>query len=349
MPGQVPTFKDEDGSWQADTCLPLVDAVAKQQLVLEALARGHYPGRRLPHTAVPGVKSVGFWHAEHQQTWGLPWHRNEGIELTFLESGSLAFAADDQEYVIGPDDLTITRPWQRHRVGNPNVGAGRLHWLILDVGVRRAHQPWKWPAWLLLSSADLEELTTMLRLDERLVWKGNPTLRRCVQVLGERVRHCDEGRSTSWLAVKINELLLLVLEMMREHGVSLDDSPSSSLRTVQLFLADLRSSPERLAREWTVQAMAATCGLGVTQFDHHVKRLTNSTPLRYLNDCRLEYAASLLARQPALNITRIAIECGFSSGQYFATAFRRRFRRSPHEFSAPRLKPESIAIMPDTG
>jgi AraC family L-rhamnose operon regulatory protein RhaS len=332
MPKTVPIFTDEDGIWQSEDRLPLAEAAAHRQLVWEALARDHYRGREIPEKALPGVKSVGYWHIEHQQTWGLPWRRNEGIELTFLESGSLAFGVAGREYLLHPDDVTITRPWQRRRIGNPHVGAGRLHWLILDVGARRPHQPWTWPAWLLLSASDLEELTRILRQNERVVWKGNAALRRCVQALGESVRNHDAANSTAWIAVKINEFLLLALEMMREQSVSLDESLSSSLRTVELFLADLRSKAENLARDWTVQAMAATCGLGVTQFDHHVKRLTNSTPLRYLNDCRLEYAMTRL-RRPGVTITQIAFECGFSSSQYFSTAFRRRFGRSPREFS----------------
>jgi AraC family L-rhamnose operon regulatory protein RhaS len=329
MPRPVPIFKDEDGIWQADACLPLVHAVATQHVLLEALARGHYPGRRLPQTAVPGVKSVGYWHIEHEQNWGLPWHRNEGIELTFLESGGLGFAAGAEEHTLRPGDLTITRPWQRHRVGNPFVAPGRLHWLILDVGVRRPHQVWKWPSWLLLSAADLEGLTRILRHNERVVWKTSAAVRRCFQTLGETVKNSSEETSLSWLAVKINELLLLLLQMMRQQNVSLDDSLSSSLRTVQLFLDDLRASRDQLAQDWTVHAMAASCGLGVTQFDHHVKILTNSTPLRYLNESRLSYAMLLLEQEPDLTVTQVALECGFSSGQYFATAFRRRYGQSP--------------------
>jgi AraC family L-rhamnose operon regulatory protein RhaS len=101
------------------------------------LVHSHYPGRKLPRGALLGVKSVGFWDAEGRQDWGLQWHRNEGIEVTFLERGASGFAVEQNEFRLRPDDLTVTRPWQRHRVGDPNIGAGRLHWLILDVSVRR--------------------------------------------------------------------------------------------------------------------------------------------------------------------------------------------------------------------
>jgi AraC family L-rhamnose operon regulatory protein RhaS len=78
--------------------------------------------------------------------------------------------------------------------------------------------------------------------------------------------------------------------------------------------------------------MAESCGLGVTQFVHHVKLLTNMTPLQYLNSCRLEMAARLLRERSTDSIVDVAMACGFSSSQYFATVFSQRFGGSPRDF-----------------
>ena len=104
-----------------------------------------YPGKRLPEKCLQEVCSVGVWDASKTQNWGLDWHRNEGVEITYLEKGSLGFSVDGWEGQLMPGNLTVTRPWQKHRVGNPEVGASRLHWLILDVGVRQPHFAWQWP------------------------------------------------------------------------------------------------------------------------------------------------------------------------------------------------------------
>ena len=37
---------------------------------------------------LPGLKMAGYWDADSDQDWGLPWHRNEGIELTLLEEAA---------------------------------------------------------------------------------------------------------------------------------------------------------------------------------------------------------------------------------------------------------------------
>jgi len=332
MPRPIPIFRNHEGTYQADTCRPLVEAATAGQVSFQALARGHYPGRRLPNHVLRGIKTIGHWDAVTGQQWGLQWHRNEGVELTFLESGRMGFAVDGSEYVLQPDDLTVTRPWQVHRVGDPNIGPGRLHWLIIDVRVRRPNQPWRWPSWLMLRPAELEELTNILRHNEQPVWRGSTEVRRCFQSIAQAVETDRDGSSTSRLTVRINDLFLLLLDLLRSQKIRLDGSLSGSRRTVQLFLADFTTQPEHLALKWTVGKMAGSCGLGVTQFVHHVRQLTNVAPMHFLNQCRLDFAAKLLRESPEKSVTDVAFTCGFSSSQYFATLFSRRFGVSPREF-----------------
>jgi AraC-like DNA-binding protein len=124
-------------------------------------------------------------------------------------------------------------------------------------------------------------------------------------------------------------LFLLVLDMFRQQEIRLDESLSSTRRTVDLFWADVRQSLDHLALEWTVRGMARRCGMGVTNFIRHTKQITNMTPMQHLNHCRLTAAAELLQTQPERSVTDIALACGFSSSQYFATLFRARFGATP--------------------
>jgi AraC-like DNA-binding protein len=329
--------------YKADTCTPLVEAVRRGDLRHEALARGQYPGRKLPQGALRGLKAIGYWDAQEDQNWGLSWHRNEGLELTFLENGVLDFAAEGVQYTLQPDDLTVNRPWELHRVGNPNVSACRLHFLILDVGVRRPNQEWKWPSWLILSESDLDELTNILRHTNQPVWKAPPELRVCFQKLALAVKSDLNGSCLSMIAVRINELLLQLLNMLRTRHLPLDQSLSGSHHTVRLFLANIRSNPDLLALPWSISDMANSCGLKTTRFVKLVRSLTNLSPLRFLNHCRLEHAAKLVRDPAGASITDIAMTCGFSSSQYFATAFAMRYGCSPRQF---RRKATAHSISP---
>ncbi|MCX6895951.1 MAG: AraC family transcriptional regulator [Verrucomicrobia bacterium] len=327
-----PIYQEHGKTYQAANCALLVQAPARGRVQLTALARGQYPGKKLDRRALPGVKTVGFWDAHCAQDWGLDWHHNEGIELTFLERGGIAYAVDNRRCRLRPDDLTVARPWQRHRVGDPNIGAGRLHWLILDVGVRRPHQPWQWPSWLVLTEKDLRELTDGLRKNERPVWRATPEIRHCFQRIAAAVETDRAGSNISRLAVLLNDLLVLVLEMFRQQQIKLDASLASTGRTVELFWADLRKNLDHLATAWTVESMARQCGLGVTHFIHYSKQLTNTTPILHLNQCRLEAAARMLKANPQRSVLEVTMACGFNSSQYFATLFRRQFGKTPRDY-----------------
>jgi AraC family L-rhamnose operon regulatory protein RhaS len=332
MPRSIPIFRDHDETYRADSCRPLAQAADSGALQLKAMCQGHYPGKLLPPQSLPGLKMIGFWDAPDQQDWGLSWHYNEGIELALLETGSLDFAVDGREYLLRPDDVTLARPWQRHSIGKPLVSASRLHWIILDVGVRRPNQEWKWPSWLLLSKRDLDELTNILRHSEQSVYRAIPGIRECFLQIAAAIVSDRDGSCVSHIAIRVNDLFLHLLEGLRRKQVRLDQSLSSTRRTIDLFLVDLKSHPEHLSIDWTVEEMASNCGLRVTQFVHHVRCLTNMSPLQYLNHCRLDQAAKVLRTNREKAITALALECGFSSSQYFATVFARRFGCAPSAF-----------------
>jgi AraC-like DNA-binding protein len=174
----------------------------------------------------------------------------------------------------------------------------------------------------------------VLRQTDQPVWRATSDLRHCFQKIAAALEPGGVGSPVSVLAIRVNELLFLPLTLMRTRKPALDESLSSSRRTVELFLQDLRRRPEHLALGWSVPEMAESCGLGVTRFADVVRQLTNMTPLRFLNLYRLEVAASLLARSPRPSVTEVAQRCGFSSSEYFASVFARRYGCTPTAFRA---------------
>jgi AraC family L-rhamnose operon regulatory protein RhaS len=306
-----------------------VDAAAEGSVKLQALGRAGYPGRRLSANELPGLRSVGSWDAAGTQIWGLPLHRNEGIEISFLASGQISARIEDRFQTLHHDEFLVTRPWQPHQLGRPHVGASRLIWLILDVGVRRPHQEWRWPAWIVLSRADLAELTRCLRQNEQFIWPGSPDIRRCFLGIARVIEKDKAAGYTSQLAVLINEVLLAVLDNFRARRIPLRKSLTSTERTLHQFIAELGKG---LGEAWTLDKMAASCHMGVTQFVHHFRQATNLTPANYLAKARVQWAGQLLTRDSQRPITKIAFDCGFSSSQYFTNVFTKRMGCSPRQF-----------------
>ncbi len=178
-------FQDKEKTYYADSCEPLKAAEQRGDLYLRGWARGNYPGVALPRNMLPQLRSIGVWDATRPQHWGLDLHCNEGIEFTYVARGKTAFEVDGRSWLLRKGDLTVTRPWQFHRVGNPNIGASRLIWVIIDVDVRRPNQPWRWPDWLLCTAKELQQLTDLLRHNEQPVWQADAEVARAFARLDE--------------------------------------------------------------------------------------------------------------------------------------------------------------------
>ncbi len=324
-------FYDPSGklSFKADNCSPVKGAADNGDIELTTLARDAYPGKKLSKQELSGVKSIGYWNIKKPQNWGLDWHTNEGIEICLLESGDLTFFLGDEKYNLAPNHFTITRPWISHKLGNPEVEMSKLHWIILDVGVRHPHQEWVWPDWVILNPKDLEKLTIYFRQNEQPVWKATHDIKDCFIRIGKVIKEGGEKDYESKLRVLINSLLIALLEHFQEGKILLNEELIESRRTVQLFLNSLE---DRHCESWTLPDMAAWCKLGTTRFTKYCVEISNCTPMEYINKVRLIKAGQLLQQQPEVSATDIAYQCGFSSPQYFTTVFKRHFRKTPQTF-----------------
>jgi len=322
-------FQDKDQVYFADTCEPLKLAAQQEEVHMRGWARGSYPGIPLPDNMLPQLSSIGLWDAKRPQSWGLDLHCNEGIEFTFLARGKTAFEVDGQSWFLRKGDLTITRPWQFHQVGNPNIGASRLIWLIIDVDVRRPNQSWHWPNWLMCAPSDLKRLTRLLRHNEQPVWQADEEIARCFQKMGVLLDEQEPAKSQTKLTLYINELIVSLMEMFTREHIPLNSHLSTTQRMVEMFLEEL---PKHLEMAWTLDNMANECGLSRSQFSAYCKQITNMPPKEYLNHCRVETASRMLVENSELSITDIAIDCGFNSSQYFSTVFQKYTGQTPSAY-----------------
>lgn len=301
---------------------------------MEARVRGQYPGTPLGRGRLPGLRTIGYWDAVGPQSWGLPMHRNEGIEICYLLHGETVFATDRESVVLRPGDITITRPWQRHCLGDPAIRPCRMFWLILDVQSRGDGEQWQFPRWI---GPDPESRRELLR-----IFRTNP---RCHVVdeaqslkpfLQESCRRLDETDplETAQLADTVNHLLVAVARILAGEATGHHDDPHGFDPTVRGFFHGLEAGVEIAAEPWTVAEMARACRVGPTYLNASCREIFNATPSDQLCRIRLAHAARLLRDEPERPVTEVAFAVGFNSSQHFATRFRKQFGMTPGEHRA---------------
>ena len=294
--------------------------------------QGHYPGITIPDDTLPGLSSIGFWDCAVPQDWGVDTHRNEGVEIHFVETGSMVFRADERRFNLGPGDFTITRPGQLHKLGDPHIRAGRVHWLIIDVGVRKSNDPWRWPGWVTLTPRDLAELTHKCRHNEVPVYKSTPEIARIFHQIAMCVARWKTPHTVSRMVANLNQLFVSFLDMPVTKNLIQSSDRDPRRRAVELFLKSLEENPANCEEFSTLEQMAKHCGMGITSFAKHTRECVNVGAMEFLKQCRLTHAAQQLREEPGASITNICFSNGFNSSQYFATCFRKRFNMSPREY-----------------
>jgi len=325
-------YQADNEHYSIDSCLPQRNAIEAGKVGFHALSHGHYPGTRIDPELLPGVSSLGYFDVIGAQDWGIPSHRNEGIEICYQETGESVLTVDGEAHHLTANTLSVTRPWQLHSLGDPHLKSGRLHWVIIDVDVRRPSQPWQFPEWCVLTDEDREALINLLCGNEHPAWTASAEIGRIFEKLGHLVSGGQPEQAVSRIRITLNQLLVAILDLMRSQPVEMDSSLTTNRRVVKLFLQELKRDTKMLAMPWTLEDMATYCGMGRTSFSEYCRDLINTTPLEALNRWRLDYCARRLSHEPETKIIDIAMDAGFSSSQYFARKFQQSYGISARQW-----------------
>ena len=318
---------------QLKHCQLLAKAAEDKSIELRALAVKGYPGVELSPKILPGLISVGYWNSPRDQNWGMTWHQHDGLELEFVESGQLDLGIGSEVFEqVRANHIAITRPWQRHRYGNPYIRSSRLHWLIIDLGANLPNQQLKWPSWVVLSQDDQKEFADLIRLTESSTLPVGAPVRKAILRIAQLVRNVNQESFYSSLAMAINEYLLALLKTMRKSDLHPNASLGASFRAVDLFLQSLRNSSDALKAPWTVRQMAKECGVSQTLYTNYCRQIVNKSPADYLKSVRVERACVLLLENPDLSVSDVAEQCGFATPAYFTTVFRQEKNVTPREY-----------------
>jgi AraC family transcriptional regulator len=125
---------------------------------------------------------------------------------------------------------------------------------------------------------------------------------------------------------------LLAIHLLRHYskGPDVADEPSSKLARHRLRqVTDYVN--KNLRNDLSLEKISEALCMSPCHFAHLFKRTTGLTPHRYVIDCRIEKAKSLL-RETNFLVNEIAQMVGYSNQSHFSTVFRQSTGQSPLRF-----------------
>ncbi len=303
---------------------PLETGIQTGDLTMFAVgSHNHEVGRQ---DVIPGIVSFGYWQAQGVHDSRSEPHYNDGVHFMMSLQGQTAAVLDDKVYTLKPEELMVTRPWQKHAVGYPYFSQGQLGWLTLDVGIRNPHEKWKWPEWVLLSKDELLVITRELRQNEDAIRTVSPVYVEAFAKLVHYAKEPDAAKNKTLIALLANTVLFRLYESFAQTSATYSPSLTEAARSVEMFLSRLSSL---LVEPWTVDRMARQCGVGQTYFASQVILLTGETPAKYLLRLRMKRAQELL-KETRLSLRDICKQTGFGGESHFVQQFSKRFGETPN-------------------
>ena len=254
-----------------------------------------------------------------------PWHWHHMFEIAYAANGSLDYDIPGQTVTLGEGDILFLNSSVLHTVKAHGVEQGCILYCILFDSHFLSG---------LYNSTMEEKYFRPLRANADLPYLHfpashplNPQLRQSVlQVLSSDVneRFGYEFEVQSELAIFFSRLL----PDIQRCTSGLPSRSTVSIARVKQMIRFIRSN---YSETLTLDRIAAAANLSRRECSRCFQRVMHLSPMEYLTQVRIDAAAERLTATSD-SITDIAGACGFSSGSYFTSVFRRAMGVTPREY-----------------
>lgn len=273
--------------------------------------------RRPDFVLVPELESLGQFITAESRLGGARQDGSIGMEIGYLEKGSVEWWDGKQLQEAGPSSILIDQPGDWQGGANAIVHPCRRYWLRFRFPDDRPL-----PGLSLETTLAMAETFATIKVHH---YPGNPILRDLFHGLLEQQR--DPGAySEDYSRALFHQILILAL---RDYEVNQAKRVSDTTRRAQDYLA------RNLDHDIRVEDVSSLVGLSTGYFHELFQRETGITPARYHQRLRISAAKRMLIEQK-LSITDVAMALGFSSSQYFSTTFKKVVGLTPQSYRSLR-------------
>lgn len=173
------------------------------------------------------------------------------------------------------------------------------------------------------------ELAGVFMADDRYVLETGHSIRRKIELLTSR-HGGIEWRTTTKLPLQNPDG-----RVIGTTGISrpLPDSVEALPGPYRAIGKIVEFARVHLSERVSVGDIARASGMSVATLERRFKEHFQLSPSGFLSQLRVSRACELLRDTP-LNITEIAVECGYESPAAFSRAFRRETKQSPRDYRA---------------
>lgn len=247
-------------------------------------------------------REVLHWHEEME----IIWMPAPGGRITV--NGKVHETQRDSVFFIHPGEI---HSWDSRGRGSENAAAIVFHWRLLDLVGGAVREKYLQP--IALGAMRLPRSVTPMK-----PWEA--TIASEVKGLVKAVA----GKSPAYELTAVAHLYRILAELAMAgsmHASNLQDAQRASFKIARIKLA-MEYVFAHYQDKLTVAQLANVSGLSTYHFSRQFKKITNQTPVSFINRYRVERATELL-KDPKRGILETSMDVGFSHLSYFNKIFKR--------------------------
>ncbi len=267
---------------------------------------------------LPELALIGWARIAHAE--GLAAHRHHAYEICYIAQGQVTWIVESDVYDVRRGELFVTKPGAVHSGLNNTMHPCEIRWLHVSL-------PEDGLAFPGLTLSEIAQLRADFEAMQHPRFLGTTGIE---HMLGHIL---SEHRTPSMYAVPLvrsylHQLLIQVAQAYQTHCRS---RSSQFVTTSQPICRVLEWMEAHMAEAYHVEDLARIATMSISQFHRQFLAETGFSPAEYRTRQRLQMAKQWLTESDR-PISDIAYDLGFSTGQYFATVFKKFEGVTPHEF-----------------
>lgn len=262
---------------------------------------------------------------ERQQMVDAHWHYY--IELLYCIAGSAQIFISGDKHEFGKGDLVLINSREIHSIYS--TADEGIEYIVLKFDPNMLYSTSntvfeaKYVFPFTLNQATHQKIFTREELNNTHI----------PQLMKETLREYEQKKYGHELAIRnnIGSLFLWILRNWYERGLDLNIGNHMDELTLKKLQKIFDYVDQNYMNELSAESVAEVCKMSYSYFSRFFKATLGQSFTNYLNYVRICEAEKMLIRGK-LNVTEIALECGFSSSSYFIAQFKKHKNLSPKQF-----------------
>jgi AraC family transcriptional regulator len=240
---------------------------------------------------------------------------NDCFCIVFVKHGNFAFDISKESFEIHNGSIIIEKPNYEYRL-RPTTGESTIFNFKPDFYTQLIED-------LNLSRSFFFSNSNMLSL----MLKATPHTEYLYYQILRKFDHAGKFEIDNL----VMELLTEIMASFTNDYFNID--LSESLKTFHLGTVEKAKEymNENFNRDISLNELSDFCCVSPYHFSRIFKKITAFTPYSYLSHIRLKHA-EMLIKNSSLPISEISFSSGFNSPEYFATAFKQKYKVTPRHY-----------------